>query len=131
MTGFVAAPRFRTMRWPPSRRSTVFKSFAAINATSCCSRPTSIGPRASPGAAASFNFFFADFFSLNVASFEGLIQRREHLAPGVRDEHIILDAHAPFARQIDARLDGDDHARPQFFISGVFVHGRKLVDLAS
>src|SRR3954463_12509259 len=40
------APRFRMIRWPLSRRSTVFRSLAAIRLTSCWRKPTFIGPGA-------------------------------------------------------------------------------------
>src|SRR5437763_11506173 len=38
-----AAPRFSTTRWSPSRRSTVFRSLAAISLTICSSRTPFIG----------------------------------------------------------------------------------------
>jgi hypothetical protein len=38
---------------------------------------------------------------------------RQNLAAGFRDHNRILDAHSPFTRHIYARLNSDDHSRPE------------------
>src|SRR5687768_11577757 len=129
-------------RLSPSRTSTVFRSFAAISLTICSSRPTSIGlsderpdrlldPAAPLDAPPLPPFRFPVRFSLNVAALETAVEARQHLAPGVGDQHVVLDPHAPFAGQVDPRLDGHDHSRPQLFVAAGLAHRRQLVDLAA
>src|SRR5688500_6144132 len=149
------APRFRMTRRSPSRTSTVFRSFADINFTIRSSNPTSIGlsedlPDARPLELVLGDFLFARLAkvvvlsrksafgkrqraiaSLDVAAFERLVQRREHFAAAVGDQHVVLDADASFAGDVDARLDGDDHARAELFVTARLAHGRQLVDLAA
>src|ERR1043165_660502 len=77
-------------------------------------------------------FFFPVFFFLfNVATLEGFLQRREDLAPAVGDQHVVLDADAALAREVDPRLDRHDHPGPQLFFGAGLAEGRKLVDVAA
>src|SRR3954471_5804303 len=118
-----AGPRLRMIRWSPSRTSTVLRSLAAMSLTICSSSRTFIGPPApSPGgdpgrAARSPAPPLRFFFSLNVATLEGPVEVGQKLASGVGDEHVVLDAHAALARQVDARLDGDDHAGAELLLA--------------
>src|SRR5688572_4696100 len=64
-----------------------------------------------------------------VTSLEGPVEGRQHLAPGVRDHHVVLDPHAALARDIDPRLDRHDHARPKLFLAARLAHAGQLVDL--
>src|SRR4051794_10185332 len=125
------------MRWSPSRTSTVLRSLAAMSLTICSSSRTFIGPPApSPGgepgrAARSPPPPLRFFFSLNVATLEGPVEVGQKLASGVGDEHVVLDAHAALARQVDARLDGDNHAGAEFLLAAGLAHGGQLVDVAT
>ena len=47
------------------------------------------------------------------------------------DEDIIFDADAAFAGKINARLDGDDHARTQLFLAAGSAERGKLVNVAA
>jgi hypothetical protein len=82
------------------------RSFAAISLTIRSSSETSSGCCCSIGAedddVDDELFVAADFrpfrlFLFNVATLEGLVERREHFAPAVGDEHVVLDAHAALA----------------------------------
>src|SRR6187551_3226313 len=101
------APRLRITRLSPSRTSTVLRSFVLIRRTRRSSSVTSIG--------LSLEFLLVVLrmlfgFLLNVAPFECFIERRKNFAAGVGDEHVVLDADAAFAGEVDAGFDGDDHA---------------------
>src|SRR3954454_20950614 len=69
--------------------------------------------------------------SLQVAPLEGPVERGEHLAAAVGDEHVVLDADAALAGQVDPRLDRDDHPRPQFLFAAGLAHAGQLVDFAA
>src|SRR6185436_4832567 len=71
------------------------------------------------------------FFSLNVATLEGPVEVGQKLAAGAGDEHVVLDAHAALAREVDARLDGDDHAGAKLLLAASLAHARQLVDVAA
>src|SRR5688572_8989873 len=128
-------------RWSPSRTSTVLRSLAAISLTICSRRRTFIGPPPAgadaasapppPGAGAAPLRWFRFFFSLNVAALEGPVEVGQQLAAGVGDEHVVLDAHAALAREVDAGLDRDDHAGAELFLAAGLAHGGQLVDVAA
>src|SRR5690349_2209028 len=61
---------------------------------------------------------------------ERLVQRREHFAAAVGNEHVVLNADAAFAGEVDAGLDGHDHAWPELFFAADLAHHRQLVNLA-
>src|SRR6185503_5512439 len=106
----MTAPRLRMTRRSPSRTSTVFRSFAAMSLTICSRRLTSIGlPVATVSGVELFTLRFG-FFSNNVTALRGPVQRRQDFASGVRDQHIIFDAYAAFAGEVDSRLHRDDHS---------------------
>ena len=75
--------------------------------------------------------FFIDFFSLKMASLKTLVQIGEHFAAAVGDQDIVLDPYAPFAGEINSRLDGDNHTRTEFFFLADFAKGGEFVDLQS
>src|SRR5687768_3902026 len=125
-------------RLSPSRTSTVFRSFAAISLTMRSSSETSIGllDDADDDADDDALFFAADFppfrdFLFNVATLEGPVERGEHFAPAVGDQHVVFDPHAALARQVNARLDGDDHPGPQFFLAAGLAQRGELVNVAA
>src|SRR5687768_9385009 len=76
------APRFRMTRLSPSRTSTVFRSFADINLTIRSSSETSIGLLDVLLLDESARLRDPRFlvFLFNVATLEGLIERRQHFA---------------------------------------------------
>src|SRR5437868_6685798 len=106
------------IRLSPSRTSTVFKSLSRISRVSCSSRFTLIGLVAPALTAAPDARLLLSLVLrlLNGAALKGLVERREDLAPRVGDQHVVLDAHAALAGQVDARLDGDHHARAELFL---------------
>src|SRR5436190_19204011 len=131
------APRLRITRRSPSRTSMTFRSLLVINWISFCSRPTSIGLDAGADDDVAFPPLdplllpFGFFSSFKVAALEGLIEARKHLAAGVGDQDVVLDADAALAGQVDARLDGDDHARAELFLAADLAHAGELVDFAA
>ena len=62
------------------------------------------------------------------AIFELLRHVGEHFVSGAGDQHIVLDPHTAPSRHINARLDGDNHSRPQL---GFLADGqpRRFVNL--
>src|SRR5688500_15112952 len=130
-----AAPRLTMTRLSPSRTSTVLRSLAAMSFTICSSSRSFIGlPDADDGSASpslgggpAFRFFF----SLNVTAFEAPVEVGQQLAAGVGDEHVVLDADAALAGEVNAGFDGDDHARPQLLLAAGLAHRRQLVDVAA
>src|SRR5579859_635776 len=119
-------------RRSPSRTSTVLRSAEAINSTIWASRLTSIGlPVGAVDGVAGLGFFFGFCFSLNVATLKAPVERGKDLGAGVGNEDVVLDPHASFAGQVDARLDGYDHARAEFFFAADFAHGGKFVDFTT
>src|SRR5829696_4874232 len=102
-------------RRSPSRTSIVFRSFALMSFTICSSTRTSIGlpdagalaprspPPPPPPAPERPEPFFVRFLLLfKVATLEGPVERRQHLAPRVRDHHVVLDPHPAFAREVNS-----------------------------
>src|SRR2546421_629147 len=97
--GKAAAPRLITTRLWPSRTSTMLTSFPVISSTMRESRSTSIGlPETTAGRESFLSFFL---FSLKMAPLKASIHARQHLAAGVGDQHVVLDANAAFTRQIN------------------------------
>src|SRR5687768_2534924 len=119
-------------RLSPSRTSTVFRSFAAISLTMRSSSDTSIGL---PGVGVELCFpsAFPPFRDrlFNVATLEGLVERGEHLAPAVGDQHVVLDPYAALAGQVNPRLHRDDHPRAELFLAPGLAQRRELVDVAA
>src|SRR5690348_13179546 len=139
-------PRFRMTRLSPSRTSMVFRSLSRISRVICSRRFRSIGlapvlalAPALPLSRAAF--FPEDFLAkwdssslvslhpssvgaslLDVAGLKLAVERREDLAAGMRDEHVVFDAHATFAGEVDPGLDGNDHPRPQLFVAAGFAY---------
>src|SRR4051812_24842824 len=137
-----AAPRLRMTRLSPSRTSTVLRSLAAISLTICSRSRTSIGlsdaggpppppPPAEPPASAPPPLRRCFRFSLNVAALEGPVEVGQHLAAGVGDQHVVLDAYAAFAGEVDARFHRNDHPRPQLLLAAGLAHRRHFVDVAA
>src|SRR5207253_2523691 len=107
-------------------------------------RSTSIGLPSGALPPPPLPFFLVGFFSnnftilpnrspqslLDVTTFQRLIQRGEHLAARMGNQDIILDSHAAFTGEINSRLDGDDHSRPQLFLAAGLSHDRQLVNFA-
>src|SRR4051794_2450612 len=137
------APRLRMTRLSPSRRSTVLRSLTAISLTICSRSRTSIGlsdaggpppppPPVEPPASAPPPPLRRCFrFSLNVAALEGPVEVGQHLAAGVGDEHVVLDAHASLAGEVDAGLHGNDHPRPQLLLAAGLAHRGHFMDVAA
>src|SRR4051794_14307565 len=118
------------IRLSPSRTSTVFRSLSRISRVSCSSRFTLIGLLAgAPESREVFLLLSLILRLLNGAALKGLVERRQHLAAGVGDQHVVLDADAALAGQVDARLDRDDHPGPQLFLAAGLPEGGQLVDL--
>src|SRR4051794_32628636 len=67
---------------------------------------------------------------LNVATLEGLVERRQDLAPAVGDEDVVLDAHAALAGEVDPGLHRYDHPRAELFLAAGLAHCRQLVNVA-
>src|ERR1051326_1035462 len=63
---------------------------------------------------------------------ETLLERAKHLAPRVRDQHIVFDSYSPFARNINPGLDGHDHPRPKLLLvrGALLAHRRQLVNVS-
>src|SRR5665213_2838935 len=120
------------MRWSPSVSSTVLRPLSAISLTNCSKSPRSIGPDLEMDGAPALApgpFFLLVRFSLNVAALEAPVQVRKHLVTGVGNQHVILDADAAFAGQINSRLDCNDHSRPQFFLGGPLAQTGQFVNI--
>src|SRR5260221_14341203 len=103
-----AAPRFNTTRLSPSRKSTVFRSLAAITLTICWRKSTSIGPRETSGEDFSAGFF-GDFFRLDLsfkmAALKSLVQAGIHFAGGVRNQHVILGSDTAYTGNVNSDLN--------------------------
>src|SRR5687767_10225023 len=130
------APRLRMTRLSPSRTSTVFRSFAAISLTIRSSSETSMGLLLDAADDDAELFLPADFppffdFLFNVATLEGLVERGEHLAPAVGDQHVVLDSHAALAGQVNPRLHRHDHPRAELFFAPGLAQRRQLVNVAA
>src|SRR5438552_15954998 len=68
---------------------------------------------------------------LKMTCLKALVQRGEDFASGVSDEHVVFDADAPFAGEIDAGFDRYDHSRAKLFLVAFFSQGGELVDVAA
>src|SRR6185437_13004639 len=130
-TTALAIPRLRMTRRSPSRTSTVLRSCAAISETICSSSATSMGLLDGGPLRGGLAGFWDFRFSLNVATLEAPVEAGEDLASGVSNEHVVLDADAAFARQVDSGFDGDDQSGAKLLFAAGFAHRGQFVDFAA